>query len=150
VGSTMSEQSRTMNRLAAVVLAGVMAAGFELPARADTTPRPTGFMQPDVLLHFCGNLNDNTAAEKVEADQERGTCAWYIAGIADVLSAGGKACPDLTKLAPADIGGVLLGSIINDVKANKLRWPVPRGLAAAPYVEGMLMAAFPCGPKKPS
>jgi len=146
----MSEESRTMNMLAAVVLAGVMVAGFEQPARADTTPRQPGFMQLDVLLHFCGNLNDNTEAEKIEAGHERDTCVWYIAGIADALSAGGKACPNLAELAPVDMGEVLLRSILSDLKANKLSWPVPRGLPAAPYVEDMLTAAFPCGPKKPS
>lgn len=86
-----------MNKLAAVVLADVMVASFEQPSRADTTPRQSGFMQLDVLVHFCGNFNDNTEAEKVEAGRERDTCVWYIAGIADVLSTSGTACPELGK-----------------------------------------------------
>jgi hypothetical protein len=137
-----------MNKLIALGIAIALASGLEIPARADTTARPTGFMQLDTLLHFCSNFNNNTEAEKLEADAERNTCVWYIAVIADLLSAGGRACPNLATLAPVDMGAVLLRSITNDLKANRLHWPVPRGIPAAPYVEDMLTAAFSCGPTK--
>ena len=137
-----------MNKLIMLGIAAALAGGPEIPARADTTTRPTSFMQLDVLLRFCGNLNDNTVAEKIEADAERKACAWYIAAIVDLLSARGQACPNLAMLAPVDMGEVLLRSITNDLKANRLQWPVPHGIPAASYVEDMLTATFPCGPTK--